>query len=115
MVEGCLCLLAMEKHTDDLRNVNEGDSVEITTTSGSVLRATCESKTRQHADPRSGEVRETRIWTFAADDEEIAATITDGLRSSADDPEFPQHSALWNIDREENMGYAENIRIFGSA
>lgn len=103
----------MEKHTDDLRNVREGDTVEFTSTEGLAYRFTCTEYVTQHADSRSGEVRETRIWTFEQDDVTLHATILDGLRSSPDDPEFPQHTELWDPDVEETLGYIEELRIFG--
>ncbi len=56
----------MEEHTEDLRNVREGDTLDITTTEGETFEAECTDRQVQHADPRSGEVRETTIWTFAS-------------------------------------------------
>lgn len=104
--------MGMQEHTDDLRNVNKGDEVTITTSEGETIEGGCVSRETQRADPRTGEVRETTIWMF--DDENNARTlcvnITDGLRSSPDDPEFPQHSELWDPVAEENAGYIESLK-----
>lgn len=103
----------MGEHTDDLRNVNEGDLLDITTTEGETFEATCTSREVQHADPRSGEVRQTTIWTFDTPYGEAAATILDGLKSSADDPDFPQHSELWHMDEGDGMGFIESLNLYG--
>ena len=102
-----------ESHTDDLRNVNENDDVTITTTEGETFDAHCKMRQTQNADPRTGEVRETKIWLFDTPDGEVAASILDGLKSSPDDPDFPQHSALYNTGEEESLGYIESVQIHG--
>lgn len=103
----------MDQHTADLWNVNEGDELHIYTSEGENFSATCTSRERQHADERTGEVRRTTIWVFDTAKGELAATILQGLRSSEDDGEFPQHSQLWAMEREEGLGYIEDIRLAG--
>jgi hypothetical protein len=103
-----------ETHTDDLRNVTDGDSVTLHTTEGETFDVECNYHSVDNADPRSGEVRETKTWIFQNQaGEEICAAITDGLRSSPDDPEFPQHSQLWDSTAGENLGYIESLSIHG--
>lgn len=103
----------MERHTDDLRNVREGDHVRFTTTEGETYRAECTEYDVQNADPRSGEVRETRIWTFEHDGSRVHVSLTDGLRSSEDDPEFPLFNEVWDPQCNETLGYIESLSIFG--
>jgi hypothetical protein len=102
-----------ESHTDDLRNVNENDHVTITTSEGETFDAHCKMRQTQNADPRSGEVRETKLWIFETPHGELAASILDGLKSSPDDPDFPQHSELYNSEEGENYGYVESVQIHG--
>lgn len=103
----------MEQHSEDLQNVSEGDSVTLTTTKGETFDAECLSFDVQHADPRSGEVRQTNIWTFDVSDSEVCASILDGLKSSDDDPDFPIHSELWHMEKEETMGYIKDLKLHG--
>lgn len=103
-----------ENHTDDLRNVVEGDTVEIVTTEDESFEAECTDYRKEHADPRTGEVRETSMWTFEAVEYKPVATITDGLRSSDTDPEFPIHTELWDQQQEGHMGYIDDISIHGN-
>jgi len=103
----------MEKHSEDLRNVREGDTVTIQTTEDESFQVTCTHTQTNHADPRSGEVRETNLWLFDSFDHSLAASITDGLKSSSDDAEFPQHSQVWDKDAEESIGYIESLTIHG--
>lgn len=103
-----------EQHSSDLRNVREGDTVEITTTGGETFEADCTGRQTNMADPQSGHIRETRIWQFTAPGlTTMAATIVDGLKSSPNDPDFPQHSELWDMENESGMGYIEDLRIYG--
>lgn len=99
----------MSEHTDDLRNVNEGDSVTLTTTEGHTFDVECIGVERQHAAPETGEITETNIWLFG---DSLAASITDGL-ASRPEQEFPQYSALWDMDAEEGYGYIEELKIHG--
>lgn len=107
----------MPEHTDDLRNVNEGDSVTIHTTSGETFHeVTCTLRKKRNADPRSGEVRETTLWSFTVDGDDLTVSITDGLRSSPDDPEFPVHKEahLGTIGKADGWmpkGYIETVEI----
>lgn len=103
----------MEEHTDDLRNVNEGDSVTLDTTENETFNVTCTERLVQQAAPETREVRETRIWVFENNHRKLAASIIDGLRSSPDGNKFPQHSELWDMTDEENMGYVEQVFIHG--
>jgi hypothetical protein len=105
--------MAREQHTEDLRNVREGDGVTITTTDVTTFDARCTDMEVQRADERSGYVRVTRIWIFGTPYGEVGATILDGLRSKPDDPDFPKHTELWNTDEEESMGYIETLQIHG--
>ena len=123
----------MTENTADLRNVVEGDTVTIETTEGHTFEAECVSYEKQHADPRSGEVRETNVWQFEGD-RNVAVSFTDGLKSSPDDPEFetrdnesphscasqscsaqfPVHNEVWDSDEEESIGYIESLTIAGA-
>lgn len=103
----------MDEHTADLHNVVTNDSVTLTTTEGETFDATCTDRSVQRADPRSGEVRETTIWTFDTPYGEAAASILNGLKSSPDDPDFPVHSELWHMDEGDGMGYIETVQIHG--
>lgn len=103
----------MEQHSDDLRKVREGDTLEIETTEGETLDVECTSRQVQNADPRSGEIRETKIWQFETDSGSIAASIIDGLKSSSDEADFPRHSELWHMDEERNLGYIESLTLLG--
>ena len=99
----------MEKHCDDLRSISEDDTVKLTTTGGEEIQVTCTHKQVQHADPRSGEVRETHIWSFDSPDHNLAVSVTEGLKSSPDDPDFPIHNEIWNHNTEDTMGYIESL------
>ena len=102
-----------ETHTEDLRNVREGDTVVITPTGGEAFTAECTDYQVQNADPRSGEVRETKIWTFTNVDVRIYASIIDGLRSSESDPEFPIHCEMYDETIDRSIGYVEKLTIRG--
>ncbi len=102
-----------ENHTDNLRNVREGDTVVITPTDGGAFTCECTDYQIQNADPRSGEVRETKIWEFTNVDVKMYASILDGLKSSESDPDFPQHSELYDSSLDRNLGYIEELTIRG--
>ena len=104
----------MTENTADLRNVVEGDIVEIVTSEGEVFEAECTDFQVQHADSRSGEVRETRLWLFDAVEYQPSVSITDGLKSSPDDPDFPIHNEIWDRQQEGTMGYIESLTIAGA-
>lgn len=103
------------QHTDDLRNVQEGDDVTIETTEGEVYDLTCVTYQNNGADPRTGEIRETRLWVFEGPGIELGASITDGLKGAADQPDFPIHMALTNPHDKEEYGYVEDVKIHGKA
>ena len=103
----------MTENTADLRNVVEGDTVRIETTERHTFEVECVFYEKQHADPRSGEIRETNIWQFEGD-RNVAVSFTDGLKSSPDDPEFPVHNEVWDSDEEESIGYIESLTIAGA-
>lgn len=103
----------MTENTADLRNVVEGDTVTIETTDGHTLEVECVRYDKQHADPRSGEIRETNIWQFEGD-RNATVSFTDGLKSSEDDPDFPIHNEVWDVDEEETLGYIESLTIAGA-
>lgn len=102
-----------DQHTADLWNVNEGDLVTIETTEGEHFDAECTDRSVENADPRTGEVRGTTIWLFDAVEFQPAVSITQGLRSSPDDPEFPVHNEMWDRQQEGSMGYIESVAIHG--
>lgn len=102
-----------EEHTSDLRNVKEGDDVTVVTSDGHIIDAHCTSYENQHADPRSGEVRETRLWHFHSQLFSFTASIIDGLRSSPDDPEFPKHTAAYAHEEDVSIGYIVDVKIHG--
>jgi len=102
-----------QTHTEDLRNVQEGDTVEIVTSEYEAFEAKCVETEVHSADPRTGVVRETRIWHFDAVEHQPVVTIIDGLRSSPDDPEFPLHKAMWDSQQEGSMGYIKDLTIYG--
>ena len=104
----------MPEHTADLRNVSEGDTVTLELSNGETLVVECFFYQNQHADPRSGEVRETNIWRFKNDDRLLAVSITDGLKSSPDDPDFPIHNEVWDEDEETGLGYIESLTLMGA-
>jgi len=101
----------MEEHCDQIRSVSEGDTVTISTTNGNIFDATCEMKDTQYADPRSGEIRETRIWLFNAVEFMPIVSILDGLKSSPDDPDFPVHKQVYCRDTEQSLGFIDRIDI----
>lgn len=111
-----------ENHSEDLRNVNEGDSVTIElahpTNGRTYHEVLCAMREVHHADPRSGEIRETTLWSFNVGDKDLTVSITDGLKSSPDDPEFPLHkeASLGEIGKADgwvSMGYIESVEIHG--
>lgn len=103
----------MDEHTADLWNVNEGDEVTLETSEGEHFDATCVERRVEHADPRTGEVRETTMWFFDAIEYQPAVSITEGLRSSESDPEFPVHNEAWCEQQEGGMGYITSVEIHG--
>lgn len=100
-------------HTDDLRDVQEGDRVTFETTTGDSFEADCVSREVQNADPRTGEIRKTTFWEFQAHDVsvpiQIFASVIDGLKSSPNDPDFPIHNEALNTTAECNIGYITEI------
>jgi len=108
-----------ENHTDDLRNVNEGDSVTIHTTDGHTFNEVeCDMRQRQNADPRSGEVRETHLWSFNVGDKDLTVSIIDGLKSHPEQDPFPRHKSaslghIGETDGWETVGYIETVEIHG--
>jgi hypothetical protein len=103
----------MGEHTDDLRNVNQGDSIAIHTSEGERLTGNCTEFRVHRAAPETGEIRKQSIWTFDFDgvDGDVHAGILDGLKSRAQDDDFPQYSELWSEAAEESMGYIEEVSI----
>lgn len=99
------------EHTVDLRNVRQGDRITIETTHSETHEVECTSKEKRHADPRSREVRHTTIWKFEGDSFEAYCSILDGLRSSQDDPQFPQHSQLIDDEYGTEYGYITSLQL----
>ncbi len=101
------------QHTADLRNVNEGDSLTIQTTMGETFDVECESYEVHHADERTGEVRETRVWTLIGDNRRLIVSIIDGLKSSPNQRDFPRHKPIWEKTSECAVGYVDSVKIHG--
>jgi hypothetical protein len=102
-----------ERHSGDLYNVHETDEVTITTTTGNTFDATCVNFQNQHADPRSGEVVTTLIWRFQSPEfnSVIDIGITNGLKSSPDQDDFPRHHEVYLGIENLSLGYVETITI----
>lgn len=102
-----------DKHTSSLNDVREGNRISATIEGSEVFVADCAEYTEEHADERTGEIRLTKMWIFedADEDRQLVASILEGLKSSPDDPEFPQHSPLWDMDAEETVGYITELNI----
>lgn len=105
--------MARDHHIDDLLAVREGDDVSFTTTGDLAASVECVEKERQSADPRTGEVRDTTIWTFEQGDTTLYASIVDGLKSSENDPDFPVSSEVYDPDAETSHGYINTLQIHG--
>lgn len=97
----------MSQHSIDLHALREGDTADLTMSDGEEFEVEVEDYQHQHAAEMTGEVRDTYIWTFVTEDLRFAVSITDGLASSPDDPEFPIHHEVWDMKREETMGFVE--------
>ena len=118
------CNMGEPQHSANLRNVNKGDSVTIETTGGRRFREVkCTDFIKKHADPRTGEIRETSLWEFdisgLGDMEVLTVSIVEGLKSSPDDPDFPVHKngsagIIGHRDSWESVGHFEEIEIHGS-
>jgi len=102
-----------EEHTDDLRNVREEDDLTITTSLDEKYLVECIFYDMSQADPRSGKVRETRMWEFVGNGRTLRASVVDGLKSSEDDPDFPVHNEVWEQESEESIGYITDVQIHG--
>jgi len=102
-----------ERHSGDLYNVHETDEVTITTTTGDTFDATCVNFQNQHSDPQSGEVVTISIWTFQSPDFKsvIDIGITNGLKSSPDQDDFPRHHEVYLGSENPSLGYVETITI----
>lgn len=99
-------------HSDDIRNINEGDEVVIETTEGHTLDMTCTERRREpSANPEL--VRDNQIWFFDLGEDEVVMSRVDGLRESEDMEPFPHDKAIWDMGREMNLGYAEEVKILG--
>lgn len=101
------------EHDSNIWDVEEGDSVTLETTDGREFDAECTSRKTEHADPRTGQVRETEMWEFSAAEWLPVVSITNGLKSSPDQADFPRHSEMWCMDHEEGLGYIEEVTIHG--
>lgn len=102
----------VNEHTDDLRNVRQGDSVEITTSDGVEFGGECVSRTVEHSqNPEL--VRQFYTWEFNAPFGPIFVQITEGLRESDDMEQFPWHSEAWVSEKEESIGYITDVKIHG--
>lgn len=99
------------KHDAKLYDVQEGDSVNFTTTSGATFDGRCSNYQIQYADERTGEVRTTMIWDFTSEDRNVIVSILNGLKSSDADPDFPLHKASWESTTQTSIGYIKDLEI----
>ena len=97
---------------DDLRNVNEGDDVTLTTDDESDLRATCTSRSKRN-DPDPDKVREYTTLRFEQEGAEWLVQITDGLKSFEWEAEYPRHTPLYDEYNEVGLGYITGVKIHG--
>jgi hypothetical protein len=108
----------MEEHCADLRNVTEGDSVTIETSDGHrFTESECITYQNSQAAPETAEVRNSKLWEFrVSDNKRLVASITDGLKSSASDGEFPMHKEASlgessQTTEREGVGYISSVEI----
>ncbi len=106
--------MTQETHTSTLQLVREGDTVTIHTSEGHQFEAECVTYDERNAAERTGEIRKTMMWSFDAVEYQPVVTIIQGLRSSADDPDFPIHEKVWDTKQECRMGYVKSIIIHNS-
>jgi len=104
----------MSKHCADLRNVTEGDSVTIETSSGRTFdQVECVTLDTWFPDAQSGEGTGILTWKFDThpnSEKTLRASIIDGT-SSLDSVEFPVHkTAALNG---ESVGYFDSVEIHG--
>ncbi len=97
---------------EDLRNVDEGDDVTLTTTEDTFM-AKCVSRD-SHDDPDPDKVREYTTLRFEQEGAECMVQITDGLRSFEWEAEYPRHTPLFDEDNEVSLGHITEVKIHGS-
>lgn len=102
-----------DSNSEDVRNINEGDTVTLETTEGDTITAECYKTVRQNAkDPEI--VRETRQWHFMAQERELMVQIIDGLRRFEDQAPYAHHTPLCVPEENgESFGYIESVKIHG--
>lgn len=100
------------KHTDDIRNIAENDQVVIESTEGGTLNMTCIEIKKSNA--RNPEIiRENTTWHFDLGGDEVIMTRVEGLRESEEMEPFPHDKEIWDLRRDESLGYAESLKILG--
>lgn len=98
-----------DEHTKDLRDIDEGDNVILETSEGEKIEAECIDYHSHNAkDPEI--IMEDNLWEFrTADDDDVVAGVTDGLKHREDMAPFPRHKPLYDKDREKSLGYIVEI------
>jgi len=101
-----------ESHTDDLRNVKEGDVLDVETSEGDEFRMTCTGFNR-HNDPDPDKVREYFNWTFEQEGAEVTIQITEGLRSFEWEEDYPRHTPMYDSTNDVSLGYITDLTLYG--
>ena len=100
-----------EKH-NGIRGIDEGNSITVETTEGRTLDLTCTRKDKEgpgRAAREAGIIRETTLWHFDYDGDDVYGTIIDGLKEREDMADFPRHKALFNTETETNYGFIKSV------
>ena len=114
----------MRQHTEDLRNVVEGDVATIDTTFGwQFSQIECISRDSWSSDEKNSEDTEIITWEFdssTAPEKILRASIIDG-KSSQDSVDYPVHKtavlveSTISIDERQPVGYFERVEIHGQS
>jgi hypothetical protein len=99
---------------DDLRNVQKGDEVTLTTTKENEYQATCDSITVDH-NPEPGEEivkKTTRFW-FTFNEREAHVSVIDGLSRFDQQDSYPHHSPLYDVTKQRSLGHIIKVKIHG--
>jgi hypothetical protein len=100
----------MSEHTDDIRNIDEGDEVVLTIDDRVTIEVTCTDYTCKNArDPEI--IRERHKWYFDDDGDALIAGVTDGLRERPEMEPFPRHNQLFNQTDKETLGYITEVEF----
>jgi hypothetical protein len=101
-----------ESHTEDLRNVREGDTIDVETSEGDTFRMTCTGYSHNH-DQDPDKVREYRTWDFEQEGAEVVIQITDGLKSFEWETEYRRHTPMYDSTSDVSLGYITDLTIYG--